>query len=74
MQLLSQRWAKMTDEEKEPYVKLEQRDLARHEKQMAEYKENGYFIKPDGTKSNEGISKKSKNDDAEEEVEPAKKK
>lgn len=32
MQVLAGRWGKMTDEEKAPYVKLEEEDKARHEK------------------------------------------
>lgn len=63
----------MTDEEKEPYVKLQEKDIARHQKQMEEYEKNGYYTRPDGTKSNDGVSKKTK-DEEPEEVKPAKKK
>lgn len=67
MSLLGARWGAMSEAEKAPYKELEAAELARHEKEMAEYKEHGYYTKPDGTKSN--ASKKSADADEDEEEE-----
>ena len=56
-------WNKMTEEEKKPYNELHEKDvkryefidllktICRHEKQLRELKEKGYFLLADGTKS-----------------------
>jgi len=36
------------------FEKLAEKDVVRKDRQMDEYKANGYFIRDDGTKSNEG--------------------
>lgn len=61
----------MTEEEKVPYKKLEEAELKRHEKQMEEYKEQGWYTKADGTKSNAGLESKKSSDDNDEEEEEA---
>ena len=49
--LLGERWQKMSDQEKKPYVEMVKADVARYEKQMKEFKELGYFTLEDGSKS-----------------------
>jgi len=53
-------WAQMSDKEKDPYVKLHDKDVKRYEKQLEELKDKGYFIMADGTKSSEVEVKKRK--------------
>lgn len=55
MALLAARWGAMSDDEKAPYRKLEEQELARHKREMEEYTEKGYYTRADGTKSNEGV-------------------
>jgi len=43
----------MTREERLPYEELQIKDKLRHEKQLQELKEHGYFIMDDGRKSSE---------------------
>ena len=44
-------WAKMSEKEKEPYVKLSEKDKARFERQNAEREKKGFFMLDDNTKS-----------------------
>jgi hypothetical protein len=44
-------WNTMKDEDKKKYNDLHDKDVKRHEKQVKELKEKGYFILDDGTKS-----------------------
>lgn len=41
----------MTDKQKEPFVKLQEKDKIRHSKETNQFKELGYFINSDGIKS-----------------------
>ena len=44
-------WAKMSEKEKEPYVKLSEKDKARFERQNAERAKKGFFMLDDNSKS-----------------------
>ena len=55
MALLAARWGALSEDGRAPYRKLEEKELARHKREMEEYSEKGYFTRADGTKSNEGI-------------------
>ena len=44
-------WAKMSEKEKEPYVKLSEKDKARFERQNAEREKKGFFMLDDNSKS-----------------------
>lgn len=44
-------WKKLSLEEKKPYEALHQKDLKRHEKEMKEFNELGYYTNADGIKS-----------------------
>jgi len=46
-----EKWNKMTEKEKQPFVKLHEQDVIRHEKEMNEFKKLGYFTNSDGVKS-----------------------
>ena len=46
-----QKWATMSDKEKEKFVKLAEADKVRHEQQMAEREKKGYFLLADKSKS-----------------------
>lgn len=48
---VAERWGKMSEKDKQPYVKLHQESQARYEKEMKQFKELGYFINSDGIKS-----------------------
>lgn len=41
----------MTDKDKQPFVKLHDLDIKRHEKEMKEFNKFGYFHNSDGIKS-----------------------
>jgi len=57
--LNGEHWAKLTEEEKVPFSKLNEADIARHEKETKQLNELGYFINSDGVKSTL-LSKKGK--------------
>lgn len=62
-------WNVMTEEEKKPYEKLHKKDQKRHDREVKEFKEKGYYTMADGTRSDEvhepGKKKRaSKGDDA----------
>lgn len=44
-------WAKLTDEDKKPFVEMSKKDAERFEKETKQLKELGYFINKDGIKS-----------------------
>lgn len=44
-------WKKLTEEQKKPFEKLHQEDVVRHEKEMKEFNELGYYTTADGIKS-----------------------
>ena len=43
VKLLGERWQKMTESEKKPFLDLRDKDLERHRKQMKEFTESGFF-------------------------------
>ena len=49
--LLSKQWNEMSDKLKQPYLDLSFKDQTRHQKQVADFKNLGYFTLEDGTKS-----------------------
>lgn len=49
--LAGEKWATMSEKQKEPYEKLALKDKARNEKQKAELAKKGYFLLEDGSKS-----------------------
>lgn len=49
--LNGEQWNKMTEVEKQPYQKLHDQDVVRHDKEMKQMRELGYFINSDGVKS-----------------------
>ena len=49
--LLSKQWNEMSDKLKQPYLDLSFKDQSRHQKQVADFKNLGYFTLEDGTKS-----------------------
>lgn len=59
MGLAGAEWKEMDDAAKAPYVTKNQLDKERFEKQMAEWKEKGYYTNEDGVKSTE-LAKKSR--------------
>ena len=46
-------WTDMSQEEKEPYEKLHEKDQKRYEHELKEFKDKGYFTMADGTRSDE---------------------
>ena len=46
-----ERWKTLTDAKKEKYAKLAEQDKARHEKEITQLREKGYFINSEGVKS-----------------------
>ena len=46
-------WGGLSDKEKEPYLSLNKKDQERHDRQMKELEEKGFFMNEDGTKSTE---------------------
>ena len=75
MALAGKRWGEMDATAKAPYEELAAADKARWEREKAEHAESGYYTRADGTKSNEGVSSKSKTAKIPlEDAEPAKKK
>ena len=52
-------WNTMSDADKAPYVKIHEEDVQRHEREMKEFNEKGYFINSDGVKSTD-LTKKHK--------------
>lgn len=57
--LNGEQWAKLTEEEKVPFSKLNAEDVTRHEKETKQLNELGYFINAAGVKSTL-LSKKGK--------------
>lgn len=47
----SEKWAKMTEEDKQPYEEMKIERLKFADAQEAELKEKGYFTMPDGSKN-----------------------
>ena len=45
----------MTEQEKQPFINMQLKDKERHERQMKEFEDKGYYIRDDGTKSNDNI-------------------
>jgi hypothetical protein len=68
-----QKWATMSDKEKDKFVKLAEADKIRHNNQMVEREKKGYFLLPDKSKSTDEKNaalfkvKKSKDDSDDEE-------
>lgn len=50
-------WSAMSEADKKPYNDKVAADKVRHDAQMAEFKEKGYFTMPDGSKSFEAKKK-----------------
>ena len=50
---LSGLWAKMTEQEKQPYVDMQTHDRVRRDRQLKEVETQGWFTLENGTKSNE---------------------
>ena len=44
-------WGALSDADKEPYNKMREVDILRHEREMKEFNENGYFINAQGVNS-----------------------
>jgi len=44
-------WKKLTEDQKKPYEALHQKDIKRHEKEMKEFNELGYYTNAEGVKS-----------------------
>ena len=44
-------WTLLTDEEKEKYVKMADKDKVRHEREIEQQHELGYFVNSEGIKS-----------------------
>jgi HMG (high mobility group) box len=55
--LAGEKWASMTDKEKEPYNKLAEAERVLHEKRMEQRSKLGYFKFEDGTKSTDPNNK-----------------
>ena len=53
-------WAHLSEAEKAPFLKLHEQDQKRHDKQVKELEEKGYFLMDDGTKSSDHVPKKKK--------------
>jgi len=53
IKILGEQWRNMDEAGKAKYVELSKKDLERHQKQMADFKENGWFTLEDGTKSSD---------------------
>ena len=49
--LSGEKWAAMSEKDKEPYTKKSEADKVRYEKQVAENLKQGWFKMADGTKS-----------------------
>jgi hypothetical protein len=60
MAMAGKRWGELDAAGKAKYEALAAVDKARCERQKAEHAEHGYYTRADGTKSNEGVSSKSK--------------
>ena len=58
--IVGEKWAKLTDEEKTPYVKKRDEAQVRYETEMKQLKELGYFINSNGVKSTDLTPKKKK--------------
>ena len=60
MALAGKAWGELDDAGKAPYIAKGEADKARWEREKAEHAEHGYYTRADGTKSNAGVSSKSK--------------
>lgn len=58
MSLAGQKWVTMSEKDKAPWEALKQKDVKRHEKQMAEREKKGYFTLDDGSKSTDAANAK----------------
>jgi len=58
--IVSEKWALLTDEEKAPYVKKRDEAMERHDAEMKQLKELGYFVNSGGVKSTDLTPKKKK--------------
>ena len=67
MGMAAAEWNKLSEKEKEKYVKLEAKDKVRYEKELAEWKEHGYYTMEDGTKSSKFAKDSGKESEPEEE-------
>lgn len=47
----SQKWGTLSDKQKEKYIKLNEKDKVRYEKEMKQYEKQGWFINSDGVNS-----------------------
>lgn len=54
---IGEKWAAMSEKEKQPYELLQAKDKDRHEKEMADLKKNGFFVNKDGVKSTDLVYK-----------------
>ena len=50
-------WAKLTEEEKQPYAEKAELSKQQFEKHMAEREKKGFFLFEDGTKSTDPVNK-----------------
>ena len=69
MGMAAEWWAKLTEKEKEKYNALAEKDKARYERELAEFKEKGYYTLPNGERSQPAASKDSMADDSSSEEE-----
>jgi hypothetical protein len=75
MALCGKEWKTFTDKETQPYEAKNQKDIIRHDKEMAHLVEHGFFINGDGVKSTdiEKKIKKEKKQQEDDEKPPAEK-
>lgn len=57
MKHAGQKWASMSEKERQPFVNLSNEDKQRRESQLKEMKEKGFFVMEDGSKSSEHKAK-----------------
>jgi hypothetical protein len=51
MKKLGEDWTKMDEKQRLPFVKLSEKDRERFDREMADFKNKGYFVDQDGVKS-----------------------
>lgn len=56
LKILGERWRTINNEEKAIYIKMSEDDKKRHDQQLEQFKEHGYFILEDGTKSTDEVN------------------
>jgi len=60
MKICGNEWKALSEAQKAPYFLKHEIDVKRHDKQVKDMKEKGYFLMPDGSKSTDHLIAKKK--------------